>query len=304
MDGKLKPSHSRKYARDTAAAYLYLAPALIILIVFHFFPAFYALYLSLFDTNLFGRWNWVGLGNYAQLLQDQDFLRSLANTGKYVLGTVPVGIALALGIAALLNQPIRGLASYRTAFFLPYVTPVVAISIVWTWIYKEDSAGMLNAVLSWFGISPQAWLLDPKWAMFALCLMSIWRHLGYNVVIFLAGLQNIPAEYYEAAEIDGASGWAMFSKITWPLLSPTTYFITIISIIGSFQVFTQVYVLWPSALGGPLGTTRVVVKYLYDMAWGSYQFGYASAIGYMLFAIIFVLTLIQRNVAGRYVHYQ
>jgi len=184
------------------------------------------------------------------------------------------------------------------------VTPVVAISIVWTWIYKEDSAGMLNAVLSWFGISPQAWLLDPKWAMFALCLMSIWRHLGYNVVIFLAGLQNIPAEYYEAAEIDGASGWAMFSKITWPLLSPTTYFITIISIIGSFQVFTQVYVLWPSALGGPLGTTRVVVKYLYDMAWGSYQFGYASAIGYMLFAIIFVLTLIQRNVAGRYVHYQ
>ena len=265
----MKPSHSRKYARDTAAAYLYLAPALAILIVFHFFPAFYALYLSLFDTNLFGRWNWVGLGNYVQLLRDQDFLRSLANTGKYVLGTVPVGIALALAIAGLLNQPIRGLASYRTAFFLPYVTPVVAISIVWTWIYKEDSAGMLNAILSWFKVSPQAWLLDPKWAMFALCLMSIWRHLGYNVVIFLAGLQNIPAEYYEAAEIDGASGWAMFSKITWPLLSPTTYFVTIISIIGSFQVFTQVYVLWPSALGGPLGTTRVVVKYLYDMAWGS-----------------------------------
>jgi multiple sugar transport system permease protein len=267
-------------------------------------PAFYAAYISLFDTNLIGRWNFVGLGNYRDLLHDQDFLQALRNTAVYVLGTVPTGMAIALGVAWLLNQKVRALAWFRTAYFLPYVTPVVAISIVWTWIYKEDTAGLLNALLGPAGISPQAWLLDPKWAMFALILMSIWRHLGYNVVIFLAGLQNIPHEYYEAAAIDGARGWTMFSKITWPLLSPTTYFVAIISIIGSFQVFTQVYVLWPSAGGGPLGTTRVVVKYLYDMGWGSYKFGYAAAIGYALFAIIFVLTLAQRSALGGRVHYQ
>ena len=215
----------KRYARDTAAAYLYLAPALVIIIVFNLFPAFYALYISLFDTNLIGRWNWAGFGNYVELFRDADFLKSLANTGKYVLGTVPTGMALALFIAWLLNKPIRGVAAYRTAYFLPYVTPVVAISIVWTWIYKEDTAGMLNALLSLVGVEPQAWLLDPKWAMFALCLMSIWRHLGYNVVLFLAGLQNIPAEYYEAAEIDGASGWSMFANITWLCFRrpPTSY---------------------------------------------------------------------------------
>ncbi|MCR4426215.1 MAG: sugar ABC transporter permease [Firmicutes bacterium] len=289
---------------ESAEAYLYLAPALVILLVFHFMPAFYAAYISLFDTNLIGRWNFVGLGNYRDLLHDQDFLQALRNTAVYVLGTVPTGMAIALGVAWLLNQKVRALAWFRTAYFLPYVTPVVAISIVWTWIYKEDTAGLLNALLGPAGISPQAWLLDPKWAMFALILMSIWRHLGYNVVIFLAGLQNIPHEYYEAAAIDGARGWTMFSKITWPLLSPTTYFVAIISIIGSFQVFTQVYVLWPSAGGGPLGTTRVVVKYLYDMGWGSYKFGYAAAIGYALFAIIFVLTLAQRSALGGRVHYQ
>lgn len=294
----------RKQAKETAEAYLYLAPALVILALFQFFPAFYAAWISFFNTNLIGRWNWVGLGNYAELFHDADFIDSLKVTVKYVLGTVPMGMALSLGAAALLNQPIRGLAAFRTSYFLPYVTPVVAISIVWTWIYKEDSAGLFNAVLGLFGVEPQAWLLDPKWAMFALCLMSIWKNLGYNMIIFLAGLQNIPQEYYEAAEIDGARGWTMFAKITWPLLSPTTYFVAIMSVIGSFQVFTQVYVLWPSAMGGPLGTTKVAVRYLYEMGWGSFRFGYAAAIGYALFMVIFALTLFQRKFVGGRVHYQ
>ncbi|MEA4884919.1 MAG: sugar ABC transporter permease [Clostridia bacterium] len=297
-------SSRRKFARETLEAYMYLAPALVILLAFHIAPAFYALYISFFETNLMRRWNFVGLANYVKLFQDTDFIRSLANTGKYVLGTVPTGMALSLFAAWLLNQKIRGLAVFRTALFLPYVTPVVAISIVWMWIYKEDGSGLLNAILALFGAKGQAWLLDPRWAMFALCLMSVWRHLGYNMVIFLAGLQNISTEYYEAAEIDGARGWTMFTKITWPLLSPTTYFVTMVSVIGSFQVFTQAYVLWPSASGGPLGSTKVVVKYLYDVGWGSFKFGYAAAIGYALFAIIFLLTLVQRNLVGSRVHYQ
>ena len=243
----------RKLVRDTLEAYLYLAPALAILLVFHFFPAFYAAWISFFNTNLISRWRWVGLGNYMELLRDRDFMQSVRNTVIYVLGTVPVGMAISLAVAILLNRPLRGRAALRTAYFMPYVTPVVAISIVWTWIYKEDATGLLNAMLAWFGVKEQAWRLDPKWAMFALCLMSVWKSLGYNMVIFLAGLQNIPQEYYEAALIDGARGWSMFSKITWPLLSPTTYFVGIMSVIGSFQVFTQVYVLWPSSLGGPLG---------------------------------------------------
>jgi multiple sugar transport system permease protein len=294
----------RKRTLESLEAYMYLAPALAILLVFHFFPAFYAAWISFFNTNLISRWKWIGLRNYRELLGDSDFIQSLANTVIYVLGTVPVGMAISLAVAAMLNRPLRARAALRTAYFMPYVTPVVAISIVWTWIYKEDATGLLNAMLGWFGIGEQAWLLDPKWAMFALCLMTVWKSLGYNMIIFLAGLQNIPHEYYEAAAIDGARGWTVFTKITWPLLSPTTYFVTIMSVIGSFQVFTQVYVLWPSSLGGPLGTTKVVVRYLYEMGWNSFRFGYAAAIGYALFAIIFVLTLIQRKVVGSRVHYQ
>lgn len=163
---------------------------------------------------------------------------------------------------------------------------------------------MLNSIINLFGGSSQRWLMDPNWSMFALVLMSVWRHLGYNVIIFLAGLQNIPQEYYDAAAIDGARGWKLFTNITWPLLSPTTYFLTIISIIGSFQVFTQAYVLWPGGGGGPLKTTLVVVKYLYDAGWGEFRFGYASAIGYFLFFVIFLLTLIQRKALGSRVNYQ
>ncbi len=298
------PAGRKHTILDDLGAYLYILPATAVLVVFHFFPAFYAAYISLFNTNLLGRWNFVGFGNYVEMFSDPDFTKSVANTVIYVLGTVPTGLALALAIAYLLNQKIKGSGFFRTSYFLPYVTPVVAISIVWMWIYKEDSAGMLNSIINLFGGSSQRWLLDPNWSMFALVLMSIWRHLGYNIIIFLAGLQNIPQEYYDAAAIDGATGWKLFKAITWPLLSPTTYFLTIISIIGSFQVFTQAYVLWPGGGGGPLKTTLVVVKYLYDVGWGEFRFGYAAAIGYFLFFVIFLLTLVQRKAMGSRVYYQ
>jgi multiple sugar transport system permease protein len=296
--------HKRGGLLEDLGAYMYIMPATAVLIVFHFFPAFYAAYISLFNTNLLGRWQFLGMGNYIEMFKDPDFIKSVVNTVIYVLGTVPTGLALALAIAYLLNQKIRASGFFRTAYFLPYVTPVVAISIVWMWIYKEDSAGMLNSIINLFGGSSQRWLMDPNWSMFALVLMSVWRHLGYNVIIFLAGLQNIPQEYYDAAAIDGARGWKLFSYITWPLLSPTTYFLTVISVIGSFQVFTQAYVLWPGGGGGPLKTTLVVVKYLYDVGWGEFRFGYASAIGYFLFFVIFLLTLVQRKALGSKVYYQ
>jgi multiple sugar transport system permease protein len=273
-----------------------------VLVAFHFAPVIYAFYVSLLEWNYISpNPEFVGLANYAALLRDSDFVTSLVNTVYYVLGTVPTSMAVALFVAVLLNQKIRGLAWYRTVYFLPVVTAANAVAIVWFWIYHPDYSGLVNGLLDRLGLPIQSWLLDPRWAMPCIILMSIWKGLGYNVVIFLAGLQNISSEYYEAAQIDGAKGWSMFRYITWPLLSPTTFFVLIVSVIGSFQVFSQVYVM---TRGGPLKSTLVVVYYLYKIGFEDFKMGYASAMAYTLFVIIFVLTLLQRKYIGSRVHYQ
>ncbi|MGE5584970.1 MAG: carbohydrate ABC transporter permease [Bacillota bacterium] len=292
----------RRYLKETFTAYLYLLPATAVLVVFHFAPVFYAFYVSLLDWNYISpNPAFVGIANYAALLQDSDFVTSLLNTVYYVVGTVPTSMAAALLVAILLNQKIRGLAWYRTVYFLPVITAANAVAIIWFWIYHPDYSGLLNGFLDKLGLPIQSWLLDPRWAMPCIILMSIWKGLGYNVVIFLAGLQNISTEYYEAAQIDGARGWSIFRHITWPLLSPTTFFVLIISVIGSFQVFSQVYVM---TRGGPLKSTLVVVYYLYKIGFEDFKMGYASAMAYALFVIIFVLTLLQRKYIGSRVHYQ
>lgn len=272
------------------------------LVTFHFAPVFYAFYVSLLDWNYISpNPEFVGFANYAALLKDSDFVTSLLNTVYYVVGTVPTSMAVALVVAILLNQKIRGLAWYRTVYFLPVITAANAVAIIWFWIYHPDYSGLLNGILDKLGLPIQSWLLDPKWAMPCIILMSIWKGLGYNVVIFLAGLQNISSEYYEAAQIDGARGWSIFRYITWPLLSPTTFFVLIISVIGSFQVFSQVYVM---TRGGPLKSTLVVVYYLYKVGFEDFKMGYASAMAYALFVIIFALTLLQRKYIGSRVYYQ
>lgn len=292
----------RRYLKETFTAYLYLLPATVVLVTFHFAPVFYAFYVSLLDWNYISpNPTFVGFANYAALLKDSDFITSLINTVYYVIGTVPTSMAVALFVAILLNQKIRGLAWYRTVYFLPVITAANAVAIIWFWIYHPDYSGLLNGLLDRLGLPIQSWLLDPKWAMPCIILMSIWKGLGYNVVIFLAGLQNISSEYYEAAQIDGAKGWSMFRYITWPLLSPTTFFVLIISVIGSFQVFSQVYVM---TRGGPLKSTLVVVYYLYKIGFEDFKMGYASAMAYALFVIIFTLTLLQRKYIGSRVYYQ
>ncbi len=292
----------RRYLKETFTAYLYLLPATVVLVTFHFAPVFYAFYVSLLDWNYISpNPTFVGFANYVALLKDSDFITSLINTVYYVIGTVPTSMAVALFVAILLNQKIRGLAWYRTVYFLPVITAANAVAIIWFWIYHPDYSGLLNGLLDRLGLPIQSWLLDPKWAMPCIILMSIWKGLGYNVVIFLAGLQNISSEYYEAAQIDGAKGWSMFRYITWPLLSPTTFFVLIISVIGSFQVFSQVYVM---TRGGPLKSTLVVVYYLYKIGFEDFKMGYASAMAYALFVIIFTLTLLQRKYIGSRVYYQ
>ncbi|OGK10937.1 MAG: hypothetical protein A2W80_10740 [Candidatus Riflebacteria bacterium GWC2_50_8] len=282
------------------AAYLYLMPVVVILVIFHVLPIFYSLAVSFYEWDLIGDPEFIGAGNYLRLFDDPMFYKSLWNTLYYALLSVPLSIISSLAIALLLNNPISAMGLYRTVYFIPVITSINAVAIVWNFIYHPDF-GLLNKILAIFSIDPQTWLQDPFWAMPCIIFMSVWKGLGYNVIIFLAGLQNIPKHLYEAARIDGANRWQQFRHITWPLLTPTTFFIFTISVIGSFQVFSQVYMMTPR--GGPLKSTMVVVYYLYRKAFEQFEFGYALAMAFVLFMIIFACTLFNKLYLEKKVHY-
>lgn len=298
-----QPTVKRKRSaafKNAVSAYLFLSPTLLIFSVFILFPVVFSLYLSFHRWNMFStETSFTGLENYARIIGSEEFWSVLGNTLVYTLGTVPVNMILALIVAYFLNKKIAGKKFLRVAFFTPVVISPVAAAVIWRWIY-EPNFGLLNYGLSWFGVSSVNWLNDPTAAMFALIVMGVWKTFGVNMVLFSAGLQGIPDHYYEAAELDGAGPWSRFWHITLPLLSPTTFFILVMSVIGSFQVFDLVYVL---TSGGPLGATKVLVFYLYEHAFKFFEMGYASAIAYFMFAMIFILTLLQiRYLKGR-VHY-
>lgn len=282
------------------AAYLYLMPVVVILVIFHVLPIFYSLAVSFYEWDLIGDPEFIGAGNYLRLFDDPMFYKSLWNTLYYAVLSLPLSIISSLAIALLLNNPISAMGLYRTVYFIPVITSINAVAIVWNFIYHPDF-GLLNKILAIFSIDPQTWLQDPFWAMPCIIFMSVWKGLGYNVIIFLAGLQNIPKHLYEAARIDGASRWQQFRHITWPLLSPTTFFIFTITTIGSFQVFAQVYMMTPR--GGPLKSTMVVVYYLYRKAFEQFEFGYALSMAFVLFVIIFACTLFNKLYLEKKVHY-
>lgn len=286
--------------RIDGSAYLYLLPVFIILFSFHVLPIFYSFVVSFYEWDLIGSPEYVGWANYSRLMDDPLFYKSIVNTLYYALVSVPLSIFLSLAIALLLNNPIAGMGIYRTIYFIPVITSINAVAIIWNFIYHPDY-GLLNRLLELVDLPAQTWLQDPFWAMPCIILMSVWKGLGYNVVIFLTGLQSIPRHLYEAATIDGASSWAKFRHITWPLLSPTTFFIFVMSSIGSFQVFSQVYMMTPR--GGPLQSTMVVVFYLYRKAFEKFEFGYALAAAFVLFIIIFGVTLFNKLYLEKKVHY-
>lgn len=281
-------------------AYLYLMPVVVILLSFHVLPIFYSFAVSFYEWDLIGSPEFVGMGNYSRLFDDPLFYKSIWNTLYYAALSVPLSIIMSLSIALLLNNPISKIGLYRTIYFIPVITSINAVAIVWNFIYHPDF-GLLNKILDIFSISAQTWLQDPFWAMPCIIFMSVWKGLGYNVIIFLAGLQNIPRHIYEAARIDGASRWQQFRHITWPLLSPTTFFIFVISTIGSFQVFAQVYMMTPR--GGPLQSTTVIVYYLYRKAFEQFEFGYALSAAFVLFVMIFSATLFNKLYLEKKVHY-
>jgi multiple sugar transport system permease protein len=279
----------RTERREAAGAWLFIAPSLLHLLVFSIGPMVFALWLSFHDWGLLDEERrFIGVGNYVALSGDAGFLRALLNTAVYVL-FVPAGMAVALGLALFVNRPGWSVRALRAVFFLPYVTSFVAISLVWKWMY-EPELGLLNRLLGAVGIPPQPWLSSPATALPSLMLMSVWMYAGYMMLIFLAGLQSIPASLYESARIDGAGPWQRFRRITLPLLRPTTVFILVTMVIFMFQVFTAVYVMTE---GGPLQATDVVVYHIYRNAWEYLRMGYASAMAWVLFAVVFLLTLVQ-----------
>ncbi|MBU1634105.1 sugar ABC transporter permease [bacterium] len=282
---------------------LFLSPSLVVFTVFIFIPIAMAFYLSLMKWDLLtADRQFVGLKNYIYYLTNPFFYKVLLNTVYFAAAHIPLDLIITLGLALLLNQKLKGLSFYRTIYFIPVISSMVAVSAVWIWIYEPESGGLANYVLGLFGISPLGWLHDPHWAMPAIILVSVWKGLGYNIVIFLAGLQNIPDIYYEAARIDGANAWQQFRRVTLPLLSPITYFVILMGIINSFKVFTQIEVMTPE--GGPLNSTTVLNLYLYQEAFHKYRFGRASALAFIMFAIILIITKIQRSVSHKNVHYE
>jgi multiple sugar transport system permease protein len=285
--------------RARAAAF-FLAPALISIGVFFVLPVLAALVLSFTDFDIyalgdFRNARWIGLRNYARLLGDPLFWKALGNTTYFLLVGGPLTIALALAAAMLLNSRlVRWKGLFRTAFFAPVVTTLVAVAVVWRFIY-HPRFGLLNYALSFLGIEPIDWLGDPVWAMPALIVMAVWKNFGYSMVIFLAGLQTIPQDLYEAASIDGAGWWQKFVSITMPMLAPTTVFIGIITMIGYFQLFAEPYVM---TQGGPLNRSLSVVLLMYQQGFRWWNMGYSAAIAFVLFLVIGAASVLRPRTQG------
>lgn len=288
--------------QETLTAWVFLLPNLTGFAVFTVFAVGMSLWLSFQEWDLLTPARFMGLANFKKIFfEDPNFWRSMKNTIYFAVGLVPLTIAASLGLAVALNRQIKGIAFYRVAFYMPAVTATVAISVVWVWLFNPEY-GLINFALSKLGVAnPPQWLYSVTWAKPALIIMRVWQSAGYYMLMFLAGLQTIPDHLYEAADIDGASAWEKFRHITLPLLSPTTFLVTVLLIIDSFNVFESVYVM---TKGGPGGSTETILYYIYTNAFQRFRMGYAAALAWVLFVIIFVLTLIQFRTQKRWVNYE
>lgn len=268
---------------------VFLSPWILSFALFGAYPVLFSLLVGFTDYNpLRGDMNWVGASNYARAIRDPMFWQSLKVTLLFTLGTIPFTTVFSLGLALLLNRPLRGRGFLRASFFLPTVVSLVVISLIFKQVYAPF--GFLNTVLGALGITGRAWLQDPATALPAVMAMDVWAAIGYYTVIYLAGLQTIPAELYEAAEVDGGTGWRKHLYVTLPLLLPTTLFVLVINTVRSLQVFIEIFVM---TSGGPLNTTLTTVFYLYEQGFRYFDQGYASAIAYLLFAVMLGISLLQ-----------
>ena len=281
---------------------LFIAPSLIGLLVFVFAPIFTSLWLAFQSWNLLSPPKFVGLDNFTALVNDPNFWTALRYTLSYIVLYIPIVFVLALGLGLLLNQKLRGVIFVRAVTFLPVVASWVVISLIWKWIFNPQY-GLINYGLSALGIQGPAWLFDPNTALVAIAITSIWKDLGYVAVLYLGGLQSIAETYYEAARIDGATGWQRLRYITLPMLTPTMFFIVIILLINSFQVFDQFW-LMPMANSAAARQVHVIVTEVVRDAFTYNRMGYASAMSWVLFILIFMITFVQFRLQKRWVYYE
>jgi multiple sugar transport system permease protein len=284
-------------AEQVGAAWVFLAPALTLIGLFFFLPVVASLVLSFTDFDIYAiadlaNVRLVGLRNYSRLIESPIFWTALKNTFYFVLVGGPLTMAVSLGAALLVNAPlVRFKALFRTLYFAPFITTLVAVAIVWRYLYHRQY-GLVNYGLGLFGLGPVDWLGDPHWAMPAIILLAVWKNFGYNMLIFIAGLQAVPQELYEAAYLDGAGAWRRFRHVTLPMLGPTLVFVGLITMIGFFQLFAEPYVM---TQGGPLRSTTSMVLLMYEEGFRWWRMGFAAAVTFVLFLVILVFMLLQRR---------
>ncbi|MCM3238633.1 sugar ABC transporter permease [Heyndrickxia oleronia] len=297
-----KRYYKTKKRSDYLWAYCMLAPTMIGLLIFYFWPILQTIYFSFTEWGAFGTFEWIGVENYVRMLTDSELGQAFRNTFIYIVLTVPIGIFLSILVAVLLNQKIKGRSVYRTLYFLPVITMPAAIAMVWKWLYNSDF-GLINYVLSLFHIKGPSWITNPDIALYSIIIVAIWSGVGYNMVIFLSGLQNIPQTYYEAAKIDGAGPVRTFFSITMPLLSPIIFFVSIMSLIGAFQVFDLIFMM-VSSNSVTIEKTQSIVYLFYQHAFVLNDKGYAAAIAVLLLVMILIVTVIQMLLQKKWVHYE
>lgn len=285
--------------RDLRDGLIFTSPFLLGVLTLWIGPMLYSLYLVTQDWNIITPPEYVGLRNFQRLFEDPLVAKSLGNTAYFTFIGVPLQLIVAFVLALMLNQNVRGLSIYRTVYYLPSITPAVAFAVVWIQILNPEF-GVLNSILGWFGVAPIKWLFDPAWAKPAFILMTLWL-TGFQMVIFLAGLQGVPKELNEAASIDGANTWRRFWNVTVPIISPVIFFNLVIGIIGSFQVFTSAFIITD---GGPQDSTLFMVLYIYRNAFEYFKMGYAATLAWALFLIIMIFTAIQFFLSNRWVYYE
>ncbi|MCL2879900.1 MAG: sugar ABC transporter permease [Treponema sp.] len=301
----MKPRQGKNAGKDSAWGYFFISPLLLGVIVFSIGPVLYAFYMALTEWDGLTKPVFIGFRNFIAMAGDAQVGREFLNTVQYMIGTVPIGLCIAIFVAVLLNSGIRGKAFFRVAFFLPVVTMPVAIAAVWRFLFNSQY-GLVNYLFRPFGLNPQ-WLGDPRYIMPALITVAIWAGIGYNAIILLAGLQQIPKTYYEAADIDGAGPFRRFFRITIPLLSPTVFFLLITSMIGAFKAFDLIYLFagaTANASGAPTTEAiKTMVFGIYQKGFNLLRMGYAASEAVVLFAIILIVTLIQFRLQKRFVFY-
>ncbi|WP_082098722.1 carbohydrate ABC transporter permease [Demequina iriomotensis] len=284
-----RKANNKLHRREHAWAAAFMAPPVIGWIAFLLFPLGFSVYASLTNWNGIGNMTFIGLDNYTRLLQDPYFWKALWNTVFYMIG-IPIGLALSLALALALSRKIRGRTFFRTVYYIPVISSLAAVAILWQWAYNGDF-GLVNQALGLVGIDGPNWLMDPTWAKPALIIMAVWKGLGYSTLLYLAAVQAVPRSLYEAAALDGATSWKRFTKITWPMVQPVTFFLVVTNIIGGSMIFTEINIMTPT--GGPSWSTASLVWYVWNQAFRNLQMGYATAMALVLGILVLIVTVIQ-----------